>query len=213
VTKFALTLSITLLLAPSAAGQETASPAPSASFELQGDAETAGTLELYLSDDGLRGFLRLLPHDVVSPIYPLWTAIPANLNEPGTEIVLGAWSSTPRPEQTETHRSIWVVTLDEDGFNEAWRGSAMARPLLDFRVVDLDHIEGDEILTRERLREACYLAAYRWNGFGFDGLGSVAVSCDEVHFCHPAPSPEPGVCRDRQPVELVLSSGQLFLGE
>ena len=179
-------------------------PVTEAAFAFETDLDGDGELEevaVFRSTDGRRGFLSVgeAPEQVVSPIYPLWTAAPARFQgSDRSEVVLGVWSHMRRHDEPDPHRALWVVGLTNGGFAEHWRGSALARPLVDFRVADLDGSGDSEVLALERQYDNCYLTAYAWTGFGFRGLARRLVSCDAVTFCEAAPSQDPTLCVDNQ---------------
>ncbi len=137
---------------------------------------------------GRRGFLtaRDGDRDVVSPIYALWRVERGALGEPGVElIVLGVWSGRGAGE-AGARRVLRVLALERDArghvaFVERWRGSALARPLVDFRVENGLEATAPAVLVTQELGEdgaACVRARYRWNGFGFRGEGRDEISCD-----------------------------------
>lgn len=174
---------------------------PEPAFMCEGDWSGGETqlLEVYLSDDVTRGFVRLsnvAGREVVSPIYPMWTAMPARLvSGEATSLVLGVWSRVSRHDETEPHRAIWVVQLEGDAFVERWRGSALARPLLDWRAADLDGDGVDELITLETQEGHCFLTAYAWREFGFHGVASREFACGALSFCDGPPSADPTLCR------------------
>lgn len=154
--------------------------------DLDGDG-APDDVALYQSRDGSRGFFTVGgPDGYVSPIYPLWRVAAADLDgDARDEIVLGTWTRQRRHPEVEEPRSITVLGWDGQRFVERWRGSALAQPLLDFRVCDLDDSVEAELLALERGRGACSLTAYAWTGFGFHGRGRRAVPCAEVRLCDP----------------------------
>jgi hypothetical protein len=135
---------------------------------------------VYLASDHSAGFLTITRQGPrwTSALYPMWWAAPADLDGDGVdEIVLGIWSRTPRHDEPEPHRAIWVVAWNGRELVPLWRGSALARPLADAFVADLDRDGRAELLTLERAGAGCVLAAYAWNGFGFAGQARLSISC------------------------------------
>lgn len=125
--------------------------------------------------------------EVVSPIYEVWRVDSGALDGAGVDlIVLGEWSDRDARDEPAPRRVVRVVALERDehgrlGFADRWRGSAMARPLLDFRVEAAPDGLGVATLVTQELGEGgagCERARYAWNGFGFRGEGRDEISCD-----------------------------------
>ncbi|HWO11504.1 MAG TPA: hypothetical protein VNN80_18550 [Polyangiaceae bacterium] len=119
-----------------------------------------------------RGFVQV--GTFTSKIYRAWKVDVADLDGDGTrEVLLGIWSTTRRHEEPEPHRTVWVLRWDaaRHQLSEAWRGSALARPLRDFGV------EGERLVARERWQSRCYRTTYAWNGFGFVGQSVAREGC------------------------------------
>ncbi|MFO0750825.1 MAG: hypothetical protein U1F43_34920 [Myxococcota bacterium] len=114
-----------------------------------------------------------------SPVYPAWKAAlgPLERGAPAL-VVLGIWTTKHRHPGPAIQRTVWVLGWDatSDHMVERWRGSALARPFDDFSVGDLDGDGQAELLVLEHAT-SCQLAAYRWQGFGFTGLGKGPVAC------------------------------------
>jgi hypothetical protein len=177
---------------PTAPAAPDAAPAAPPDFRADADLDGDGapeTLAAYLAADRSRGFLTVGegPDRWTSPLYPMWKARAARLADPAARlVVLGIWSRTPRHAEPEPHRTVWVLEWDGARLVERWRGSALARPLRDFVLGDADGDGRDELLALESTPESCWLAAYRWDGFGFVGLARRPLPCaglrlDETH--------------------------------
>lgn len=131
-------------------------------------------IEAYFDAGRERGFLRVRAH--VSRLYRAWKVALADLDGDGTrEVLLGIWSRKHRHEEREPHRTVWVIQWDDERSElvTAWRGSALARPLVDFRVIQ------DRLVATERLGQRCYETPYEWTGFGFTSRESRAIPCKD----------------------------------
>jgi hypothetical protein len=85
------------------------------------------------------------------------------------------------PGRIETHQnsageSCHIILIEyEPGsgqFEESWAGSALVRPLNDFRVIDLDNDSKQELVALETSYDASAitsnnLSVWEWSGFGF----------------------------------------------
>jgi len=130
-------------------------------------------VEAWFDDTRTRGFLRVGGH--TSKVFRAWKADVADLDGDGTqEVVLGIWSNQRRHDEPDPHRTVWVLRWDDErsALVEAWRGSALARPLRDFHTVD------DELIASERVRGRCFRTTYRWTGFGFAAVESTSQPCE-----------------------------------
>lgn len=118
-----------------------------------------------------------------SGIYPAWAARTGRLDAGAPAfIVLGAWTERQIHRGPPVQRAIWVLAWEGGAIVDRWRGSALARPFEDFRTGDLDRDGVDELYVLERL-DVCRVTAYRWNGFGFQGLGRLRIPCDGAELC------------------------------
>jgi hypothetical protein len=171
-----------------AAVAETEPPAPPEllAADIDGDG-VAETVEAYFTPDRTRGFLRVRDGDAewTSPAYRMWKVFPARLDgDAREELVLGVWSDTRRHAEPEPHRAVWVLGWDGGALRELWRGSALARPLLDVSAADVDGDGIAELLAFDVLDGVCRVAAYRWDGFGFAGRAVAAPApCAGLRFC------------------------------
>jgi poly-gamma-glutamate synthesis protein (capsule biosynthesis protein) len=92
------------------------------------------------------------------------------------ELLLGL--NQPSKLDFAVRKRLHVYALDRrKGFRAKWRGSALVRPLREFRL--LPSKKGDELATVEESREPNarerWLSVYRWNGFGFRQVWSAPV--------------------------------------
>lgn len=159
------------LASPAASSAATAEqpPAPDFSGTLRAGLPVAAWFDAARS----RGFLRV--GDFTSKLYRAWKVELADLDGDGTrEILLGIWSNQPRHDEPQPHRTVWVLRWDDDQQRlvEAWRGSALARPLRDFTT------SGALLIAREQHDQTCLLTTYQWNGFGFVSNASRPATCD-----------------------------------
>lgn len=170
---------VCLLVGSSAVAEESHEPDVSETFQ-RTEQQTA-TLNAYFDDERTRGLLRVQDGDLdwTSPVYPAWKVRVADLDGDGRdEVVLGTWSTAERHDEPRPHRAVWVLGWRGDRLEELWRGSALARPMRDFSVADLDDDGHDELLSLERVDKTCMLSAYRWSGFGFGGEATTVTECD-----------------------------------
>jgi len=126
----------------------------------------------YFDPDHQRGFLRI--GDYTSKMYHAWKAQLADLDADGvSEVVLGVWSRQRRHDEPEPHRSVWVLRWDPERASliEIWRGSALARPLVDFSIRD------QGLIAHEHIADRCYETTYAWTGFGFAVEEARPIAC------------------------------------
>ena len=82
----------------------------------------------------------------------------------------------------------YIYRVDENGLLAKWRGSALAWPILDARISPNDEKilcalhRGDAFISLGNNINKQRTAAYRWNGFGFNGINdSIAcMSCKDI---------------------------------
>lgn len=112
--------------------------------------------------------------EYTSKLYRAWKVALADLDGDGTsEVVLGVWSSTRRHDEPDPHRAVWVLAWDpvKQELREVWRGSALARPLLDFEM------DASRLIALERLDGVCFRTRYQWTGFGFAARSVAREEC------------------------------------
>ncbi len=139
------------------------------------------SLEVFLAAGRPQGFLRISSAGAswVSPRYPMWRAAVADWEGVGEDdVVLGIITSRAlHPGATPPHRTLWVLRWDGRALVPLWRGSGLARPLLDFAIVGdaqgRSRLVAWEVVAGER----CAVTGYWWNGFGFAGQGWAVVPC------------------------------------
>ena len=130
-------------------------------------------LSAWFDDARERGFVRV--GSFTSKIYRAWKVALADLDGDGTrEVLLGIWSNQRRHPEPGPHRTVWVLRWHDDPgeLREAWRGSALARPLRDFIV------QSEQLVAHEQSAGHCCETVYQWTGFGFASLGSKAMRCE-----------------------------------
>ncbi len=132
-----------------------------------------------------------------SPLYPLWGIWTADLDADGIdELVLGIRSTT-RSQDALALRTIWVMGWDGHAMYPIWRGSSLARPLLELRFEHRDDARRDELVATERGPRQCVETTYAWTGFGFVARARQAVTCPKKHKHNP---PRPAAANQREHV-------------
>ncbi len=115
---------------------------------------------------------------VTSPVYAAWKADAGRLSgDTRGSVVLGVWTKKRARKGEPMRKTIWVVGLEDGRWIERWRGSMLRRPFEDFALVDLDRDGFDELVVRECNDRFTGFAAYRWQGFGFDGVARLGAPC------------------------------------
>ena len=82
----------------------------------------------------------------------------------------------------------YVYSIDESGFIAKWRGSALPWPLLDAKIYDKDNcilcakLRGDSFINLDKDNREIKIAAYKWNGFGFNLLTdpTTILNCQQL---------------------------------
>lgn len=90
------------------------------------------------------------------------------------------WHHSPIDDEIGLRPYVYSVT--EQGLVPRWRGSALAWPLLDARILrDDDSVlcglhRGDSFIDLQPDSKHTRVAAYQWNGFGFSGISDPAMT-------------------------------------
>ncbi len=105
--------------------------------------------------------------EVSTAIMPMWFAQPAWLaGESGAPfVVVGTLSNQRRHDEPDPHRTVHVWSIQDGRWSAVWRGSALARPLIDVAIVRRDGV--DLLVANERSGDRVVVTTYAWNGFGF----------------------------------------------
>jgi len=106
------------------------------------------------------------------PDYNFWDVSVGDVDGDGTEeVALCTYSHTARDPNVA--RRFFVYRWDEQGDLEpAWRGSQLCRPYVTAALADMAGDDAAELVSVERaLSGKLIVVAYRWNQFGFWGLG------------------------------------------
>ena len=100
----------------------------------------------------------------------------APLAGPKTTPLLFTLERHPSPLDREDGVRPYVYAVGPHGLIAKWRGSALAWPLLDAVVDNEGDVcalhRGDSFLAPDPDTKSKRIAAYRWNGFGFEGVGT-----------------------------------------
>ena len=101
----------------------------------------------------------------------------------GTEPLLLSLERHPSSVDNEIGLRPYVYAVGPHGLIARWRGSALAWPLLDAIATDTGVLcalhRGDSFLLPDAKTKKTRVAAYRWNGFGFNGTETPA-QCGQV---------------------------------
>jgi Bacterial capsule synthesis protein PGA_cap len=123
---------------------------------------------------------------------PAWRTRPARvlsleaarLKGPKGPVFLLSLEKHPSPIDAENEPRPYVYEVGRTGFIARWRGSALAWPLIDARL--LPGHDGavcalhrkDSFLVLSPSSTGTRVAAYRWNGFGFNGIRDPNIVAD-----------------------------------
>ncbi len=107
----------------------------------------------------------------------------------------------------EVAKRVYLYSFDGP-FHALWRGSALSRPLHDAVFVEQSGADpllvalhsSDAFIRREKNSRGRVVMGYRWNGFGFTGLGSTRLST-------------PADAIDYRKKRLRLTNGKALLAE
>ena len=95
-------------------------------------------------------------------------------------VVALEWHPSPLDHEVALRPYVYQVT--PIGLEARWRGTALAWPLVDARVLKDDETilgvlhRGDSFLAPNPAGAGSRVAAYRWNGFGFSGVDDPGVT-------------------------------------
>jgi poly-gamma-glutamate synthesis protein (capsule biosynthesis protein) len=112
---------------------------------------------------------------------PVLSLEAGNMEGPARPQLLFSLEKHASPIDSEREPRPYVYEVGPHGFVARWRGSALAWPLLDARL--LPGSDGvlcalhrrDSFLILSPESKGTRIAAYRWNGFGFDGIADEGV--------------------------------------
>lgn len=121
-----------------------------------------------------------------------WRTVPSALVaaqfgtlEPGKPPMLFTLERHASSMDTEEEPRPYVYEITDHGLVARWRGSALAWPLLDARLVEVEDGQtylcalhrGDSFIKLDPAHpSALRVLAYRWNGFGFSGVEDAALT-------------------------------------
>lgn len=100
-----------------------------------------------------------------------WKVQTADVDGDGRlEISIGVYKTT-RADAVMRKRPF-VYSWDGKGLQPKWLGSRLSRPFEDYIFSDIDDDGLDELIAMEYLSDGqMILCAYKWKGFGFEGMG------------------------------------------
>ncbi len=81
----------------------------------------------------------------------------------------------------------YVYAIDNKGITARWRGSALAWPILDAHISPFNNQilcalhRGDAFIMLGKSNAAQKIAAYKWNGFGFNMANNFCQDCEQVY--------------------------------
>ena len=103
-----------------------------------------------------------------TPLMPMWFAEPAYFDGPNTApyVVVGTLSDQYRHDEPDPHRTVHVWNIVNRRWNAVWRGSALARPLIDVAIGSTD---SRNVLVARGI--GGITTTYEWTGFGFHAMG------------------------------------------
>lgn len=154
-------------------------------YELLPEASSAGNLtgKMWVEGYPARGSRAGLPAWRTRPAKVL-SLEAGRLKGPKGPLFLLSLEKHPSPIDSENEPRPYVYQVGRNGFIARWRGSALAWPLIDARllpghdgVVCALHRK-DSFLVLSPSSTGTRVAAYRWNGFGFSGISDQAIVSD-----------------------------------
>jgi len=100
-----------------------------------------------------------------------WKVQTADVDGDGRlEISIGVYKTT-RADHNMRKRPF-LYSWDGKGLQPKWLGSRLSRPFEDYIFSDIDDDGLDELIAMEYLSDGqMLLCAYKWKGFGFEGIG------------------------------------------
>lgn len=124
----------------------------------------------------------------VSRPLPVVTLARGHLAGPNAPELLFALQRHHSSIDGETGLRPYVYEIGPAGLIARWRGSALAWPLLDAALLpENDEVicglhRGDSFITLDPMNSSRRVAAYKWNGFGFSGIGDSGIiqSCRKL---------------------------------
>jgi hypothetical protein len=95
-------------------------------------------------------------------------------NDPEPEIALGVYKKT----RTDPHLAKRLFIYDWTGYSLSpkWLGSRLALPMEDFRFVRPAGERRHQLVALEQAPDSRLIRKYRWNGFGFIAMETLASS-------------------------------------
>jgi poly-gamma-glutamate synthesis protein (capsule biosynthesis protein) len=112
---------------------------------------------------------------------PVLSLEAGNMEGPDRPQLLLSLERHTSPLDSEREPRPYVYAVGPQGFVARWRGSALAWPLLDARLLPGSNgvlcalHRRDSFLVLSPESKGTRVAAYRWKGFGFEGLGDDRV--------------------------------------
>ena len=130
---------------------------------------------------------------------PVLSLEAGNLQGPAKPELLLSLERHPSPIDSERDPRPYVYEVGPHGFIARWRGSALAWPLLDARLLPGSRgvlcalHRRDSFLVLSPESKGTRVAAYHWNGFGFDGIADEGVvsACRSLFGGNESVAPQP----------------------
>lgn len=127
-----------------------------------------GDALIILSFDGT--YIKEIYHESFKILNP-WKVQTCDVDGDGQkEISLGVYKETQFHPVMD--KRPFIYEWQESGIFPKWRGSRLSRPFSDYIFSDMDDSGTDELIAIEVLESGeKILHAYKWKGFGFEGVG------------------------------------------